>query len=70
MSERKSILFRPTEEDWKKLDRAIAFHGDNEQGALRRGLSAGDREIDILEEVRRFGTKAAAKGKGTAARKR
>lgn len=51
MAERERINFFPTEEDSKLIAQSIAFHGGDGPDALRRGLRAGNREIELCGEV-------------------
>lgn len=72
MAEKERINFLASEEDSKLIAESIAFHGGEGPDALRRGLRAGQREIDVLKSIQSEARKAAAsaKGKGSAARKR
>lgn len=73
MAEREKINFRPTEEDWALIEEQMAFHGDDEPGAIRRGLRAGHRELEILKAAHRNAASSVArntpKTKSNASRK-
>lgn len=59
MTDRERINFFPSEEDAELIAEQIAFHGGDNPDALRRGLRAAHREIDLLKHAHQAALKAA-----------
>lgn len=70
MAEREKATFYPNDDDAALIDESISFHGGAAPDAIRRGLRAGHREIEVLKEIHTEAKKAAAKGNASRPRKR